>query len=135
MEVTSFVLGMLAIVAVLFAATTIVGMLRISKIAEQVQLLQTELHSSFNHLDQHSRSESERVWRQFENCSRDVTMVERTLMQHTDRGIDEAHRAMADISASDRRYIDSRIDKLIDVYFTQKELTKQTKKEKEVLKG
>jgi hypothetical protein len=47
-------------------------------------------------------------------------MVEKTIMnridqtrQEWDRAIDEAHKTMGDMSASDRRYIDSRIDKVV----------------------
>ncbi len=49
------------------------------------------------HIHRMIDEKNQEIWRQFENCGRDVTMVEKTLMNQVDET---------------RRYIDSRIDKL-----------------------
>jgi len=115
MEITSFVLGMLTIVAVIVLTVIVVGLVKISKLTkEQDSLrqlcaaiesdLRREIDNIHRHTDElhqgtHRRmDESEQtIWREFEKCGRDVTMVEKTIMNQ----IDET-----------KRYIDSRLDKL-----------------------
>jgi outer membrane murein-binding lipoprotein Lpp len=109
MEITSFVLGMLTIVAVIILTVIVVGMVKISKLEKKSHNLY-ELCSSIEGDLRCLISET----------NRDITMVEKTIMnridqtrQEMDRAIDETHRAMAEISHSDRSYIDSRIDKVV----------------------
>jgi uncharacterized protein YoxC len=109
MEITSFVLGMLTIVAIIILTVIVVGIVRIIKLEKQNHHLY-QLCSSIEGDLRHLISET----------NRDITMVEKTIMnridqtrQEWDRAIDETHKAMGEMSTSDRRYIDSRIDKVV----------------------
>jgi len=120
MEITSFVLGMLTIVAAFISASIVAGMVKINQLTRKTESLQQLCAAIEGDLRREIEKSNQEVWRQFENTGRDVTMVEKTIMnridqtrQEWDRAIDEAHRAMAEISHSDRSYIDSRIDKVV----------------------
>jgi outer membrane murein-binding lipoprotein Lpp len=138
MEITSFVLGMLTIVAAFISASIVAGMVKINQLTRKTESLQQlcaaiegdfkrEIENIYNNMSREDESirraiedTNREVWKQFETCGRDVSMVEKTIInqidqtrQEWDRAIDEAHRAMAEISHSDRRYIDSRIDKVV----------------------
>jgi hypothetical protein len=138
MEVTAYVLGMLTIVTVAFVTSIVVGLLKIMKLNKQTIYLESRLDHEVENIYRRLENEHTEVWRQFENAGRDVTMVERTIMNQidatrrdADQAIDELHRAVAHESSEGRRYTDSRIDKLIDTYFDMKKFNEK----KEVLKG
>jgi len=115
MEITSFVLGMLTIVAVIIVSVIVVGMVKISKLNKEkdslYQLcaaiesdLRREIENMHRHVDESDQNihrnigeEIQSIWREFEKSGKDVTMVEKTLMNQ----IEET-----------RRYVDSRLDKL-----------------------
>ena len=127
MEITSFVLGMLTIVAVLIVAVIVVGMVKIIKQQNQTELLkqlcaaiESDLRREIDNVYNNMNREDEEIRRVISDTNRDISMVEHTIMnridqtrQEWDRAIDEAHKAMGEISTSDRRYIDSRIDKVV----------------------
>lgn len=124
MEVTAYVLGMLTIVTVAFVAIIVVGLLRILKLTNRVNDLEMRLDREVEHVYHRIENEHTEVWRQFENAGRDVTMVERTIMnqidntkKEMDQAIDQLHRIDGELNENARRYTDSRIDKLIDTYF------------------
>lgn len=138
MEVTAYVLGMLTIVTVAFVTSIVVGLLRILKLTNRVNDLEMRLDREVEHVYRRFEGEHTEVWKQFENAGRDVTMVERTILNQIDatrreaeQAIDELHRAVGNESSEGRRYTDSRIDKLIDTYFDMKKFNEK----KEVLKG
>ena len=138
MEVTAYVLGMLTIVTVAFVTSIVVGLLKIMKLNKQTIYLESRLDHEVENIYRRLENEHTEVWGQFENAGRDVTMVERTIMNQidatrrdADQAIDELHRAVAHESSEGRRYTDSRIDKLIDTYFDMKKFNEK----KEVLKG
>jgi predicted PurR-regulated permease PerM len=86
METLSFTLGVLSVVAVIFVATIVLGIVRVVKQQKQINSLQSEL---------------ERVW---ENNSQLAQELHQRISSHQEsiiRSIDET-----------RSYIDSRIDKL-----------------------
>jgi peptidoglycan hydrolase CwlO-like protein len=120
MEITSFVLGMLSIIAVAIVAVIVVGMLKINK-----------LEKSNNNLQQLCRDIDLSLRTLISDTNRELTMVERTIMQRIDKEIEDAHRHIhdeveeihkheheletvlhRDIDET-RRYIDSRIDKVV----------------------
>jgi peptidoglycan hydrolase CwlO-like protein len=120
METTYFVLGMLTIAAVVILTTLVVGMVKINKLEksnEQLHELCRAIEGDLRHL--------------ISDTNREVTMVEKTIMQRIDREIEDAHRHIQheveeiqkheheletvlhrDIDET-RRYIDSRIDKVV----------------------
>jgi peptidoglycan hydrolase CwlO-like protein len=120
METTYFVLGMLTIAAVVILTALVVGMVKINKLEksnEQLHELCRAIEGDLRHL--------------ISDTNREVTMVEKTIMQRIDREIDNTHRHIQheveeiqkheheletvlhrDIDET-RRYIDSRIDKVV----------------------
>jgi len=120
METTYFVLGMLTIAAVVILTALVVGMVKINKLEksnEQLHELCRAIESDLRHL--------------ISDTNREVTMVEKTIMQRMDKEIEGAHRHIQheveeiqkheheletvlhrDIDET-RRYIDSRIDKVV----------------------
>ena len=117
MEITSFVMGVLTIVAIIFMVAVVVGLLMISKLNKQVQELSTQLTQNTDSIIRDMQSEHADTWQQFEATGRDITMVERTL-----------HNEIQEQVMVSKRYVDSRIDKLIDTYFVVKEAEQNTKK-------
>lgn len=120
MEITSFVLGMLSIVAVVIVAVIVVGMFKINK-----------LEKSNENLLQLCRAIESDLRRLITDTNRELTMVERTIMQRIDKEMEDTHRHIhdeveeihkheheletvlhRDIDET-RRYIDSRIDKVV----------------------
>jgi hypothetical protein len=105
MEITSFVLGMLTIVAVLIVTAIVVGMVKISKLIKE----QDSLHQLCAAIEGDLRKMIEGIYRDMdindgsirriiEDTNRDITIVEKTIMNQ----IDET-----------KRYIDSRVDKVV----------------------
>ena len=131
MEITSFVLGMLSIVAVAIVAVIVVGMVKINQLTRKTESLTQLCAAIESDLRRELENTNREVWKQFENTGRDVTMVEKTIMQRIDKEIEDAHRHInheveeiqkheheletvlhRDIDET-RRYIDSRIDKVV----------------------
>ena len=164
MEITSFVLGMLAIVTVAMVAVIVVGIVKILKLSKHVNDLQTDFFQTRGDLYRNIEERIHPVWRQFEETGRDITMVEKTIMnqidqtnqelhrridqtnqeldlkigqtkQEVERTIHETHAAIDHVSMGDRKYIDSRIDKLIDTYFEHVGAKKPIKTNKEFING
>lgn len=156
MEVTSFVLGMLTIGAVLLLTAIVVGLLKITKLTNQLANLRLEFERTIESTHRQIDERFNEVWRQFEIEGKDITMVERTIMQRIEKEledthrridkvvdvelthVDELHRSLGqevenlhrdldDVLRSAQSYTDSRIDKTI--------VTGTLKSSKEVLKG
>ena len=124
MEITFFVLGMLTIILGALVATVVVGLLKITKLTKQVDDLKRQHIQDVDGIYRHISDNQNGLWRQFENAGRDVTMVEKTIMNHIDakqreleQSIDQLRRIDHDLNENAKRYTDSRIDKLIDTYF------------------
>lgn len=138
MEITFFVLGMLTIILGALVATVVVGLLKITKLTKQVDELKRQHIQDVDGIYRHISDNQNSLWRQFENAGRDVTMVEKTIMNHidatrreADQAVNELRRVVGHESHEGRRYTDSRIDKLIDAYFD----VKKANEKKEILKG
>jgi len=98
MEITSFVLGMLTIVAVIILTVIVVGMVKINKLEKQKQNLYQLCISIEGDLR-----------RLIEETHRDISDVENTIVQRIDEIDRETHREIDQT----RSYIDSRIDKVV----------------------
>jgi len=141
MEITFFVLGMLTIILGALVAAVVVGLLKITKLTKQVDELKRQHHQDVDGIYRHISDNQQGLWRQFENAGRDVTMVEKTIMNHIDakqRALEQVHvdlRHMVEHeSEHGKRYTDSRIDKLVDTYFDMVG-SKKTSASKEIIKG
>ena len=116
MEITSFVLGMLTIVAAGISAFIVVGLAKINQLNRKTESLTQLCAAIEGDLRREIEDKNREVWKQFENCSRDVTMVEKTIMNQIEsidrehlRHEEELHREIDET----KRYIDSRIDKVV----------------------
>lgn len=105
MEITSFILGMLTIVAATVVVVVVVGLFKIIKLKTKTKSLEElcmaierdlrhELESVYNNMSR----EDEEIRHVIEETNREITMVERTLLNQIDEN---------------RKYIDSRIDKTL----------------------
>lgn len=88
METQSFVLGVLATYGVTMTAFVIIGMVKISRLVKQQKSL--EDYISNTRLEMGSRENE--IRRIISETNREITMVERTIMQRIDKEIDDAHR-------------------------------------------
>jgi len=116
MEITSFVLGMLTIVAAGISASIVVGLAKINQLTRKTESLTQLCAAIEGDLRREIENQNREVWKQFENCGRDVTMVEKTIMNQIEsidrehlRHEEELHREIDET----KRYIDSRIDKVV----------------------
>jgi predicted PurR-regulated permease PerM len=104
MGITSFVLGMLTMVATIIVTAIVLGIVKINKLTKEQNSLyqlftdsESNLRKEIDHIYRAMQSDNQDLWRQFEKTGVDVTMVEKTLMNQ----IEET-----------KRYVDSRIDKV-----------------------
>ena len=118
METTMFTLGVLSIILAALVATVVYGIVTVLK-------LKTDITNVYRRLD----DESQQVYRRFEDMQRDVNMVEQTLRNSMNSGFDATERLVRREDADVRSYIDSRIDKLVDVYFDTQKTKKQILKD------
>ena len=116
MEITSFVLGMLSIVAAGISASIVVGLAKINQLTRKTESLTQLCAAIEGDLRREIEDKNREVWKQFENCGRDVTMVEKTIMNQIEsidrehlKHEEELHREIDET----KRYIDSRIDKVV----------------------
>ena len=116
MEITPFVLGMLTIVAVIILTVIVVGLVKINFLTRKIESLQQLCAAIESDLRQELENTNREVWRQFEATGRDVTVVEKTIMNQIE-SIDREHlKHEEDLHREideTKRYIDSRIDKVV----------------------
>ena len=131
MEITSFVLGMLTIVAVLILVAIVVGLVKINQLANKSNLLtqlsaavEGDLRRAIENVYNDTSRENEEIRRSIEDINRDITrditMVERTIMNRIDHEVEGIHKHEQEVETTlhhdideTRRYIDSRIDKVV----------------------
>ena len=88
MEITSFVLGMLTIVAAGISASIVVGLAKINQLTRKTESLTQLCAAIEGDLRREIENQNREIWKQFENTDRDVTMVEKTILnqiEHIDR--------------------------------------------------
>jgi uncharacterized membrane protein YhiD involved in acid resistance len=88
METQSFVLGVLATYGLTMTAFVIIGMVKISRLVKQQKSLEDYISNTRLEMD----SRENEIRRIISETNREITMVERTIMQRIDKEIDEAHR-------------------------------------------
>jgi len=116
MEITSFVLGMLTIVAAFISASIVAGMVKINQLTRKTESLQQLCAAIEGDLRREIENTNREVWKQFEITGRDVSMVEKTILNQIEsvdrehhKHEEELHRAIGEAKS----YIDSRIDKVV----------------------
>jgi uncharacterized damage-inducible protein DinB len=131
MEITSFVLGMLTIVAVLILVAIVAGLVKINQLTKRSDLLtqlsaavEGDLRRAIENVYNDMSRENEEIRRNIEDINRDITrditMVERTIMNRIDHEVEGIHKHEQEVETTlhhdideTRRYIDSRIDKVV----------------------
>ena len=88
METQSFVLGVLATYGLTMTAFVITGMVKISRLVKQQKSLEDFISNTRLEMD----SRENEIRRILSETNREITMVEKTIMQRIDKEIDEAHR-------------------------------------------
>ena len=131
MEITSFVLGMLAIVTVAMVAVIVVGIVKILKLTNHVDEFRRQHIQEVDSIYRHISDNQQGLWRQFENVGRDITVVEKTIMSQIDQARQETGKATHTVRTDLRGNIDPRNDKLIDTYFEHV----GAKSKKEIING
>lgn len=114
METTSYVLGMLTIYAVALTVTVVVGIVKILKLSKQLNQHITAQREEAQHIyhivGEEASGTNNRLTKVAEDLSRDISMVDKTLQNKMENELKGVH-------TNTKRYIDSRLDKLIDTYF------------------
>jgi hypothetical protein len=87
METQSFVLGVLATYGVTMTSFVITGMVKISRLVKQQKSLEDYISNTRLEMD----SRENEIRRILSETNREITMVEKTIMQRIDKEIDAAH--------------------------------------------
>jgi biopolymer transport protein ExbB/TolQ len=111
-EITSYILGMLTIAAVLLIFALVLGMVKINKLEKellQIEKCFVDVYKSIEHERQHF----EQI---FEVTRRDINAVEQNIMNQLHQ-VDETHRRIEDEIHKEidqtKSYIDSRVDRVV----------------------
>jgi len=111
-EITSYVLGMLTIAAILLLIALVLGMVKISKLENQTITIKKMIDEVYQSID-HERRHTEQL---LESTHRDINMVEQTIMNQV-RNVDDFHHKIENEIHKEidqtKSYIDSRIDKVV----------------------
>jgi len=111
-EITSYVLGMLTIAAILLLIALVLGMVKISKLEKQIIKIKKMIDEVYQSID-HERRHTEEL---LQSTRRDINMVEQTIMNQV-RHVDDLHHRKEDEIEREitqtKSYIDSRIDKVV----------------------
>ena len=111
-EITSYVLGMLTIAAILLLIALVIGMVKINKLEKQTITIKKMIDEVYQSID-HERRHTEEL---LQSTHRDINMVEQTIMNQV-RHVDENHHKIEDQIHREidqtKSYIDSRIDKVV----------------------
>jgi len=90
METQSFVLGVLATYGVTMTSFVITGMVKISRLVKQQKSLEDFISNTRLEMD----SRENEIRRILTETNREITMVERTIMQRIDNEIENTHRQL-----------------------------------------
>ena len=111
-EITSYVLGMLTIAAILLLIALVLGMVKINKLEKQTITIKKMIDEVYQSID-HERRHTEQL---LESTHRDINMVEQTIMNQV-RNVDDFHHKIENEIHREidqtKSYIDSRIDKVV----------------------
>ena len=111
-EITSYVLGILTIAAILLLIALVLGIVKINKLEKQTITIKKMIDEVYQSID-HERRHTEEL---LQSTHRDINMVEQTIMNQV-RHVDDFHHRKEDEIEKEiiqtKSYIDSRIDKVV----------------------
>ena len=99
MNLESFAIGIVTMVVFALAIATVIGMLKVVSITREVVKLKRRLEDDEREL------------------SREINMVEQTLRNQLNHGVETMHLVCNETERACTSYTDKRIDKLVDTYF------------------
>jgi hypothetical protein len=111
MNLESFAIGIVTMVVFALAIATVIGMLKVVSIAKEVVKLKRRLEDDEREL------------------SREINMVEQTLRNQLNHGVETMHLVCNETERACTSYTDKRIDKLVDTYFDIKNAKKNLLKD------
>lgn len=103
----AFAFGMLTMVAISMLVVIVLGMVKVMKLAKQVQYIQSELDRTVTHIYHRIEQESAGVHRRFDEVH---SIVDRRF-DDTHGRVDNEVRSLVEEVHNMQRYIDSRFDK------------------------
>lgn len=123
MEITSYVLGMLTVGAVLMLITLITGMVKINKLEKQNSHHEKQFEQVYDNMCRYDNE----LRQSLDSTNRDISMIEKTIIDQIDQTRQEHNRDIYATRTDLSSYIDSRIDKVV---------AKETlKNSKQIIKG
>jgi hypothetical protein len=111
MNLESFAIGIVTMVVFALAVATVIGMLKVVSITREVVKLKRRLEDDEREL------------------SREINMVEQTLRNQLNHGVETMHLVCNETERACTSYTDKRIDKLVDTYFDIKNAKKNLLKD------
>ena len=111
MNLESFAIGIVTMVVFALAVATVIGMLKVISITREVVKLKRRLEDDEREL------------------SREINMVEQTLRNQLNHGVETMHLVCNETERACTSYTDKRIDKLVDTYFDIKNAKKNLLKD------
>ena len=111
MELQSFAVGIVTMVVFALAIITVAGILKVTRMASELLTLKRRLEDDEREL------------------SREINMVEQTLRNQLNHGVETMHLVCNETERACTSYTDKRIDKLVDTYFDIKNAKKNLLKD------
>lgn len=115
-EITSYVLGMLTIAAVLLLIALVVGMVKINKSEKKINEHQKQFNIVYENISRNDEQLRLLLQDTHRDINHDINMVEKTIMNQVQQIDQEHHKIEDDIHREidqTKSYIDSRIDKVV----------------------
>lgn len=115
-EITSYVLGMLTIAAVLLLIALVIGMVKINKSEKKISEHQKQFDIVYENISRNDEQLRLLLEDTHRDISSDINMVEKTIMNQVQQIDQEHHKIEDDIHREidqTKSYIDSRIDKVV----------------------
>jgi len=121
METISFALGIASVLIVLMGTVIVWATLRVIKLTKKT----VEIETAINFVDKNSYTLYDKSRDDVTNQFRDVYNIIDKHYEETGRNMGESHKNLEDflvsninnVSIENKKYVDSRVDKLIDAYF------------------
>lgn len=142
METISFALGIASVMIVLMGAIIIWATLRVIKLKKTTE----DLKSLLDHIERHIYSLYEKSRDDMSIAFKDVYTYIDKCNEETNRNVGQSNKGLEDyltskindVSQDNKKYVDSRIDKLIDAYFIRQSVNTVndvTSTTKQIIKG
>ena len=142
METISFALGIASVLIVLMGTVIVWATLRVIKLTKKT----VELQRLIDHIERHNYSLYEKSRDDMSIAFKDVYTNIDKYNEETNRNVGQSNKGLEDyltskindVSQDNKKYVDSRIDKLIDAYFirqTSNTVNDVVSTTKQIIKG